>query len=150
MNRSSSATNEIIAPRIAGGLVPGAQTPSPEWQRASSVKFDADWQGKNPDAGRETQVQVLWSHQDLYLRFECLYREISVFADSDLYGRRDHLWDRDVAEVFLQPDPSRPRYYKEFEVAPNGMWIDLDISPGTLRDLNSGMKSSAWLDEANH
>ena len=30
-----------------------------------------------------------------------------LFEDSDPNGRRDHLWDRDVAEAFLQPDPSR-------------------------------------------
>jgi alpha-galactosidase len=55
-----------------------------------------------------------------------------------------------VAEAFLQPDPSKPRYYKEFEVAPNGFWIDLDISPGPLRELKSGLQHSVWLDEQNH
>ena len=83
----------------------------------------------------------------LYLRFECRYRELFVFEDSDSNGRRDHLWDRDVAEAFLQPDPSRERYYREFEVSPNGMWIDLDIFPGGLADLKSGMKRSVFLDE---
>ena len=62
-------------------------------------------------------------------------------------GRRDHLWDRDVAEAFLQPDPSRAHYYREFEVSPNGMWIDLDIFPGGLADLKSGLKKSVFLDE---
>ena len=57
------------------------------------------------------------------------------------------LWDRDVAEAFLQPDPSRERYYREFEVSPNGMWIDLDIFPGGLADLKSGLKKSVVLDE---
>jgi alpha-galactosidase len=73
-----------------------------------------------------------------------------LFPDSDANGRRDHLWDRDVAEVFLQPDPSRERHYKEFEVAPNGMWLDLDIFPGGLSDLKSGMTCSVFLDEAAH
>lgn len=84
----------------------------------------------------------------LYLRFECRYRELFVFEDSDPKGRRDRLWDRDVAEVFLQPDPTRPSYYREFEVSPNGLWIDLDIFPGGLSDLKSGMTRSVWLDEA--
>ena len=55
-----------------------------------------------------------------------------------------------MAEVFLQPDPSREHYYKEFEVSPNGMWIDLDISPGPLQDLKSGMTRSVFLDEKSH
>ena len=81
------------------------------------------------------------------LRFECRYRELYLFEDSDSNGRRDHLWDRDVAEAFLQPDPARERYYREFEVSPNGMWIDLDIFPGGLADLKSGMTRSVFLDE---
>ena len=42
----------------------------------------------------------------LWLRFRCRYRTVTVFADSEANGRRDQLWDRDVAEVFLQTDPS--------------------------------------------
>jgi alpha-galactosidase len=70
-----------------------------------------------------------------------------VFADSEPDGRRDQLWDRDVAEAFLQPDPAQESYYREFEVSPNGMWIDLDIFPGGRSDLKSGMRSSVILDE---
>ena len=57
-------------------------------------------------------------------------------------GRRDELWDRDVAEVFLQPDRFGEKYYKEFEVSPNGQWLDLDITPQGLRHITSGMRSS--------
>jgi len=138
---------EVIAAAIAHELTLDARHPAAEWQSAKPVTFCADWQGKNADPDRQTQVRVLWTPQTLYLRFECRYREIFVFADSDPNGRRDQLWDRDVAEVFLQPDPSRPRYYKEFEVSPNGFWIDLDVSPGPLQDLKSGMRSSVWLDK---
>ena len=93
---------------------------------------------------------MLWCPEKLYLRFECRFRELFLFADSEPSGRRDHLWDRDVAEAFLQPDPAREHYYREFEVSPNGMWIDLDIFPGGLADLKSGLKKSAVLDAATH
>ncbi len=73
---------------------------------------------------------------------------ITVFPDAEANGRRDQLWDRDVAEVFLQPDPSQLRRYKEFEVSPNGFWIDLDIAPGEKRDLKSGMRRRVSLSEA--
>ena len=36
--------------------------------------------------------------------------------------------------------------YAEFEVAPNGMWIDLDISPTGRRDLNSGLTRSVHVE----
>src|SRR5205807_5777889 len=60
---------------------------------------------------------------------------------------RDQLWDRDVVEVFVQPDPSQPRRYKEFEVSPNGWWIDLDIAPGEKHDLKSGLQRRVILNE---
>jgi alpha-galactosidase len=143
-------TDTITATRIAHEMPLDARHPAPEWQSASPVSFCTDWQGNNPDVARQTQVRLLWTPQTLYLRFECRYRELFVFDDSDSNDRRDKLWDRDVAETFLQPDPSRPRYYREFEVAPNGMWIDLDIFPEGLSDLKSGLQRSVWLDREHH
>ena len=84
------------------------------------------------------------------MRFECRYRELHTFEACEPTGRRDHLWDRDVAEAFLQPDPSRERFYKEFEVSPNGMWIDLDIFAGSRADLKSGLQRSVVLNQPAH
>ena len=146
----AESTTDILAAPASSAITLNAAHPHPAWQTAQPVIFCADWQGKNPDPERETRVKALWSPQTLYLRFECRYRDLFVFPDSDPNGRRDHLWDRDVAEAFLQPDPSHPDSYKEFEVSPNGMWIDLDISPGHKPDLQSGMARSVWLDEKAH
>jgi len=145
--KCATTTSEIVASFVAGDISLDAEHPAAEWQRAQPIVFCSDWQGNNPEEQRETAVRVLWSPQTLYLRFECRYRELYLFEDSDSNGRRDHLWDRDVAEAFLQPDPSRAHYYRELEVSPNGMWIDLDIFPGGLADLKSGLKKSALLDE---
>jgi alpha-galactosidase len=145
-----SLPSEIVARQVARPIPLDAAHPAPEWQTASAAVFCLDWQGKNPEPERETQVRVLWSPQTLYLRFECRYRDLYLFDDSEPSGRRDHLWDRDVAEAFLQPDPSRERNYKEFEVSPNGMWIDLDIFPGGHADLKSGMTRSVVLDQTGH
>jgi alpha-galactosidase len=138
---------EIVAAHLEHEIALNAARPAPEWNFARPVAFCSDWQGKDPAPDRETRVRVLWSRQTLYLRFECRYRELHVFADSDPNGRRDHLWDRDVAEAFLQPDPAHTHMYKEFEVSPNSMWIDLDISPGAKPDLKSGMTRSVTIDE---
>ncbi len=145
-----ASSSEIQASYVDHELAVDAAHPAAEWQSASPVIFSSDWQGKNPDEGRETRLRVLWSKNTLYLRFECRYRELFVFADAEPNGRRDHLWDRDVAEAFLQPDPSKEHNYKEFEVSPNGMWIDLDIFPGGKADLKSGMQRSVVLDEKSH
>jgi len=141
-----STQSEIIAGCVSSEIRLDAANSAPEWQSAHPVRFCEDWQGRNADPALETEVRVLCSPAALYLRFVCWYRELFVFEDSEPNGRRDHLWDRDVAEAFLQPDPAVERRYKEFEVAPNGMWIDLDISPSGLADLKSGLTRSVHVD----
>lgn len=144
-----SQSRIITASRVSEAIPLDASHPSARWQCAEPVRFCADWQGRSPDPALETEVRVLWSPATLYLRFVCRYRDLFVFEDSDPCGRRNHLWDRDVAEAFLQPpDASSPRFYKEFEVGPNGMWIDLDISPRGLKDLESGLTRSVHLDRS--
>jgi cellulose/xylan binding protein with CBM9 domain len=164
---------EVLAARSSRAIRLDAAHSANEWQSAQPIRFSADWQAQNGDPRLETEVRVLWSPEMLYLRFVCLYRELFVFGDSDPNGRRDHLWERDVAEAFVQPPESlgmtggnarHPRFkfhqiegdydtpyahYKEFEIAPNGMWIDLDIVPSGRGDLKSGLARSVYLDEKN-
>jgi alpha-galactosidase len=142
-----SQPSEAVAQYVRDEILLNAGKPASEWVACRPVSFYSDWQGKHLDPGRETRIRLLWNAATLYLRFECRYRDLYVFNDSEANGRRDHLWDRDVAEAFLQPDPTRPRFYKELEVSPNGMWIDLDISPAGLANLKSGMRRSVALDQ---
>jgi alpha-galactosidase len=121
--------------------------PDAAWQSAPAIQFFRDWQGKNADPERETEVRLLWSQTALYVRFLAHFRSITVFENAEANGRRDELWERDVVEVFLQPSGSDGMRYKEFEVSPNGFWIDLDIAPGKKRDLASGLKRRANVDE---
>jgi alpha-galactosidase len=125
----------------------GFPTPS-SWEVSAPLHFNADWQGKNADPERETAARLLWTPESLFVRFHAKYRAITVFPDAAPNGRRDQLWDRDVAEVFLQPDPTQLRRYREFEVSPNGFWIDLDIAPGEKHDLKSGLRRRVILNEA--
>jgi alpha-galactosidase len=143
-----ASSAEVIAVRLRQPADASGFPVEEEWQRAEPVSFCHDWQGKNEDPQRSTEIRVLWSDDHLYIRFRCRYRAIYVFLNADPNGRRDQLWDRDVAEVFLQPDRFDQKYYKEFEVSPNGQWLDLDITPQGLRHITSGMRSNVALDEA--
>jgi alpha-galactosidase len=118
-----------------------------EWEHAAPVCFSHDWQGRNEDPQRQTEVRVLWSDSEIYVRFRCRYRAIYTYQDGGENGRKDELWERDVAEVFLQTDRFGEKYYKEFEVSPNGQWLDLDITPQGLIHIASGMRSQVKLDE---
>ena len=144
--RPDASRDEIVGTYVDGVSLDAAHS-AEIWKTTTPIVFSSDWQGHNGDPAQETSVRVLWSRKYLYLRFECHYRELFTFEDADPNGRRDYLWDRDVAEAFLQPDPSRDRFYREFEISPNGMWIDLDIFPGGRADLKSGLQRSVAVDE---
>ncbi|MGB6667368.1 MAG: carbohydrate-binding family 9-like protein [Candidatus Acidiferrum sp.] len=142
-------TGTAIAKQFVGRIDAEGFPADAAWENAPPIQFDRDWQGNNADPLLATEVRLLWTKDALYLRFLAHYRGITVFSDAEPSGRRDHLWDRDVAEVFLQPAGSDARRYKEFEVSPNGFWIDLDIAPGEKHDLQSGLKRRVRADEKN-
>lgn len=137
------------AVRLIGDVDREGLPPEAAWKAAPSLRFNTDWRGQNADGLRETEVRLLWTPETLFLRFEARYRSITVFPDAESDGRRDQLWDKDVCEVFLQPEPSELRRYKEFEVAPNGFWIDLDIASGEKHDLRSGLRRRVDVDKEN-
>ncbi len=141
-----------IASSLRGELLPDGFPAAGDWWSAAPIAFCADWQGRNHDPSRETEVRLLWSPEELFLQFRARYREITVFPDCDPGGRRDFMWNRDVAEAFLQPAPSFPRKYFEFEVSPNSYWIDLAIdldSAELKKDISSGLRRKATIDERN-
>jgi alpha-galactosidase len=114
------------------------------WDSAPSVAFCRDWQGQNPDPERETEARLLWSSERLFIRFRCRYRTLYVYEGQT--GRRDQLWLRDVAEVFIRPAEADIRHYREFEVSPNGDWLDLDIFPGGKSILSCDLKIRVSVD----
>lgn len=145
MVRSLNQGGTAVAKEFVGELDASGFPNADAWKLSEPIRFAGDWQGKQEDLARETAVALLWTSKMLYLKFRCRYRTLTVFEDSDVNGRRDQLWDRDVAEVFIQTDPGQQRRYWEFEISPNGMWIDLDISPEGKCDAKSGMKSQVTL-----
>ncbi len=142
-----ASNSTAVARKFTASIDATGFPPARAWEPAVPIRFNADWQGKNADPQRATEVLLLWTATTLYVKFVAQYRDISVFPDADPNGRRDKLWDRDVAEVFLQPDSSDLRRYKEFEVSPNGFWIDLDITDGPLQDLKSDLRRRVSIDE---
>jgi alpha-galactosidase len=149
--RSKSTLNLGTLPtayalRLSGKLNGGGFPSSSAWRQARPVHFDQDWRGENRDKLRTTEVRLLWKPETLFLRFAARYRTIHVYSDAREDGWRYKLWEKDVAEAFLQPDRSNPFEYQELEVAPNGFWIDLHISHGTNRELHSGLQRRAALD----
>jgi hypothetical protein len=139
--------DRVIAVKLEALGRDGLPAPS-AWDKAPPVAFCWDWRGEHADSQRETQVRLLWSSDHLFVQFFCRYREIYVYEGGNT--RRDQLWLRDVAEVFIRTGADETRHYKEFEISPNGDWLDLDISQGAKSHLFSDLKSRVAVDPDIH
>jgi len=114
------------------------------WEKTTPVTFCSDWLGEHADRQRETRTRFLWSDEYLFVQFLCRYRQIYVYEGGN--ARRDQLWQRDVAELFIRPGTTDPGHYKEFEISPNGDWLDLDIDHGQKSILYCDLKSQVRID----
>jgi alpha-galactosidase len=140
----ATAQTMIIASKFRSSVNSSDLPTAEAWHSAEPVRFCADWQGRNADPQRQTEVRVLWSPEALYIQFRANYRELYTYAGGPV--RRDYLWDRDVVETFLQPPHQSGRTYAEIEVSPNGDWIDLAITNGERSDLKCTVKSHVDVD----
>ncbi len=117
----------IDARRAAEDFVPDGDLTKPAWKRAEWVEFDHDMSGERHYPESQTRVGVLWTAQFLYVAFQSKYSTLNIYQGEDPAKERWELWNRDVVEVFANPEPARVNHYYEFEVAPNNQWIDLEI-----------------------
>ena len=123
------------------------------WEKAEDIVIDRYWSGESAPNGRHFKARILWSDSALYVRFEANQTEPLVVSEkANLKTKTRGLWDRDVCEIFLAPSKANARKYFEFEIAPNGEWIDLGIyqKPDeriTDWDYNSGMQSAARIEK---
>ncbi len=97
------------------------------WQAASRIKFDHDRSGSDHFPQSETQISSLWTPGYVYFACWCKYQSLNIYAGEDSQKERWELWNRDVVEAFINPQPERFLHYYEFEVAPNNQWVDLEI-----------------------
>jgi hypothetical protein len=116
-----------------------ADPATPEWRTAPSVEMGSDYFGK-PIAGDPTLIRSRWSNTHLYLLYACPYDELNLRPNPNPAVETPQLWNHDVAEVFIGWDPDRIGRYKEFQVSPQGEWVDLDID----RDNPKGQAGMRW------
>jgi len=123
------------------------------WEKCEPVTIAHLWSGAPAPRKRHAEARVCWSDEALHVRFVCNQHEPLVVSAEPKTDRKTlGLWDRDVCEIFLAPNPAQPERYFEFEGAPTGEWVDLGIlvMPGgreTNWDYRSGMKAAARISE---
>jgi hypothetical protein len=89
----------------------------------------------------------------LYFLFVCPYDDLNLKEHPNTAAETNRLWNWDVAEAFIGSDFHNIRRYKEFEVSPQGEWVDLDIDMSQPHKedgwtWNSGMTVAARIDPA--
>jgi hypothetical protein len=113
--------------------------PSSEfWKQAKPIVASGDTMGK-PVPGHGTEIRSRWTAENIYFLFSCPYEELYLKAGPVTDKETNKLWDWDVAEVFIGADYKNIRRYKEFEVSPQGEWVDLDI------DRDHPLPEGGWL-----
>lgn len=123
------------------------------WQRCRPITIDRLWSGEPAPIERHAEARICWSDAALHVRFVGNQHEpLVVSAEPQTDRKTLGLWDRDVCEIFIAPNPENPSHYFEFEAAPTGEWVDLGIvlaSEGRLTDWDyrSGMSVSATVEE---
>jgi len=124
------------------------------WKLTESVEFDHDASGKSHYPEISTRVASVWTEEYIYFAFWGRYDSLRVYEAEDPTVERWQLWDRDVVEVFLNPQPERVNHYYEFEVAPNNQWLDLEIDktkePFNDMTWNSKFEHATRIDATNH
>lgn len=101
-----------------------------------------------------TRVCAFWSPTHLSICFAGFYRELRTAPPRDgAAGKTPGLWElSDVYEAFIGPSARSDGKYREFQVAPDSQWIDIDIDAGGETrtadfDWRSGMVARSALDE---
>ena len=124
------------------------------WRAARPVYMETDAHGKIVPRYR-TEVRTRWTTNSLYFLFTCPYEQLHLKPSPNTQKETNELWNWDVAEVFVGSDFANIKRYKEFEVSPQGEWVDLDIDLNKPRHedgwtWNSGVEVKARIDETTH
>lgn len=120
--------NDIIEARQIATDLNVADLESAEWARAQPIQISRYWSGDPAPESRHAEARILWSSQAVHVRFVCHQGEPLIVNDKPQQEKRTiGLWDRDVCEIFIAPDPAVVERYFEFEAAPTGEWIDIAI-----------------------
>ena len=102
-----------------------------------------------------TEIRTRWTKQNLYFLFVCPYEELNLRPNPNTSAETNELWNWDVAEAFIGADFKNIKRYKEFEISPQGEWVDLDIDLNRQHDdrgwkWNSNFEVSSRIDKAAH
>ena len=143
-------TPDTLPVAFAGKIAqPGADgfPQASQWADAPTTFFRHDWQGRPLAGPQSTRVQLLRGAGHLYLRFLCKFEALNTFEQAGSATAIWPLWERDVVEVFLQaPERAGLKSYREVEVAPNGLLLEIAVEASGKRRIVGESRARAHID----
>lgn len=127
---------------------------SPVWQQCEKAAIDRYWNGRSAlkEKGLNwknmTRVGSVWNDESVLFYFQCWYDVLNVNPEWSTAKSHPGLWEKDVVEVFIKPEPNED--YFEIEVSPLGQWLVAHVlKPRVDVDFNwkSDLKLKAEIDE---
>jgi hypothetical protein len=106
-------------------------TSSAAWQKAKWTTINAY---SSTPVKYNTRSKILYSPTGIYVLFVCEDKKLTNTMQSDMLD----LWEEDVVEIFLQPEPGKPDYF-EYEISP------LDYELPLLIYNNEKLQLNSWL-----
>ena len=143
----------ILSRKAPADVKLSADPSSPFWSPVKGIVTKSDYSGA-PVVNHRMEVRSRWTQDHLYLLFVCQYEKLNLKPDPSTAGETPRLWNWDVAEAFIGADFSDITRYREFQVSPQGEYVDLDIDrSGKNRSAgaswNSGFQVMARIDAAS-
>lgn len=128
-----------------------ADPQSEQWKNVKGVVADRGPLG-DVTPGHRTEIRSRWTQQNLYFFFVCPFEQLHLKPNPTTTAETNKLWDWDVAEAFIGTDFKDIKRYTEFQVSPQGEWVDLfiDRNPTPANhdwQWNSGFAVKARLNE---
>ena len=151
--KTSGAMTDTASARRVSEPVTASDLFHAEWERAAPVHLISYWSGLEAPPERRAEARLLWSDEALSVRFDCRQGEPLVVSYApQTESKTMGLWERDVCEIFIAPESDELEHYFEFEAAPTGEWIDLEINlRPDVRETNwhfrSGMTAAGRIEE---
>jgi hypothetical protein len=117
-----------------------ADPQSAEWSGIPGVKAAKEFFGEAAPLP-PTEIRSRWTRKNLYLLFICPYKTLYLKPGPITTKETNRLWNWDVAEALIGSDYLKISRYKEFQVSPQGEYVDLDIDQ---EDPKSPQKAINW------
>ncbi len=141
----------LAVPRARADFDLTANPDARHWRNVKGV-----WAEKSPldepTPANRFEIRTQWTDKHLYFLFVCPYQELTLKENPTTTDETFELWNWDVAEIFIGAEFDNIRRYREYQVSPQGEWVDLDINSASLAakeqwKWNSGFTVKARIDK---